>query len=1046
MKKLTFTTLALCQSLLLAAGPIGRQAALYTAQSYLLAKGKTVNMAQKPFKANSPLGSSQAEEGESAYYYVFNVGDDGGYVIVSGDDRINPILGYVDKGTFDLNDIPDNMRDMLDSYEEEIKYVIDNDLQPTSPQLMRRSKVIAAKHSIPELLSVRWNQGLPYNLTLPYYYKSDGSQARPATGCIATAWAQIVAFHRYPDKIQVAIPSYSKTFTLDDGTKATVRYSAIARGTPIDWDNVRDTYSCSEDHSHTAQDTAVADLMRYCGYAVKMSYGAASSASYRLTNFIKYFGFDDGAYRISRDNYDIDGWVDAIYDELEKGYPIPVSGIKIGGGHAFVIDGFDGDDLFHVNWGWGGQGNGYFLLGILNRWNRSNGAIINLRRPDGIKAEPKESLSIDDVSINGTSIKATFTNKSGDQYSFHGGVVKAEEDGTFTPVGARLTFLNMDDDASQTKSIQINGMLSEGTYKLSPASKLTSSSTWQPKYNMRDEYIEAVVNAEGTLTMRIVIPHYDIGIDAITFPRLPVAKEEQEIDVTFDNRGDEFYRDVFLFASQTESKVYTDFLTRVAAHKGEKVTFPFYFTPEEPGTYNIWLCTGKDGSGEIGRGTLAILTDEEAVAERSSLAITHSIVNGSGTTAYAKRLVGKATIQNTGTKTFRGGVELELWHQKKGSNSAVSGPSRTYKNLEIPVGKTATIDYEFNNLSEDYYYRIKAQYTTQSGNLSGGGLWDYRCEVQGGYLTWKSDGTVTGKAQAASVRPNPSICGFFADCSSNFTSFTPNNNPNTIYALAAGMDIPESLAAANVVSGKHASRINLYSDQPYYVPVSFTADSASFTYTFPETETGTGWHAFTLPFRADSIFVDDVNVTLNDTPAHFLIYEFAAQGTDGEVIFAPATVLRAETPYIIAADETMAGRSIIFRSLGVPFFQTGTDKMVVTTPDYQFHGITHAPRAKDCYLLNDEGTAFEYITTNKTLPALTSYFTTSLSEEERQQSITLASPVFGDDGTPVLAPLPDGGSDGTVYDLQGRRVGEGRRENGMLPKGIYIMDGKKVLK
>ena len=1042
MKRFTLSFLTLWLALMASAEPIGRQAALYTARSYMLAKGKTIDSQQTSVNRRQAKSNAGPQPDEEAYYYVFNAGNDGGYVIVSGDDRIDPIIGYVEQGSFDPDNIPENMQAYLESFTEEIKYVIDNDLQPTSPQLKRRSKASVAKHSIPELLTTRWNQNLPYNLTIPKYYKGDGSQARPATGCIATAWAQVVAFHRYPDKIKVAIPSYSKTFKLDDGTEKTVTYKAIPRNTPIDWDNICDTYSCSESHAHTAQDTAVADLMRYCGYAVKMSYGGSSSASYRTSDFIKYFGFDDGANRISRDDYDIDGWVDVIYNELAEGYPMPVAGTKVDGAHAFVIDGFDGDNLFHVNWGWGGQSNGWFLLGILNRWNRGNGAIINLRRPDNIKAEPTASLTINDVVTTSTGIKATFVNNTDKTATFHTGIVKIEDDGSLTLVGTKQNINSMADDASATKTFQIKGNLPEGTYKLSPASKLSTGQVWHPKYNLRDQYVEAVVDADGEVAMRIIEPVIDISIDTIVFSRLRVVGQEQKIDVTFRNNGDEYYHDVFLFASKTQEKVYQNYMFRVAAHKGETVTYPFYFTPEETGIYNLWFCTNKNGNGEVGRGTIEILTEEEAAADRANLAITYSIVNGKDNTAYGNRLYGKATIKNNGSKDFHGSIELELWHQKKTASSAVSGPSKSFS-LDIAAGKTAIVNYEFDNLSCDYYYRFKASYGTQSGNLSGGGIWDYKCDMQDGVVIWKNDGSVSGKAYGSTLLFPSNSCGLYADCSKKINRVTPNSNPNTIYAFASGMEVPATLNASNVVSGNSASRISLVGDYPYFVPVSFRADSASFTYTFPETEAGTGWHAFTLPFRADSIFVDDEYVALDDENKHFVIYEFSAQGNNGEVIFAPATELRAETPYIIAADATMAGRSLIFRSQDVPFSKSGSSKMVVTTPGYQFHGITLAPKVKECYVLNEDGTAFEYVTTNTDMAGLASYFTTSLSEEARLPSIVLPAPPFQYDPTSMNEELriKNEEPDAAIYDLSGRKI-----VNCKLPKGIYIVNGRKLLK
>ena len=169
MKRLTLSFILLSFAFMVTAEPVSKQSALYTAQSYMMGKGKTVNTAQKPFKAaRRSAVSSQGEE--EAYYYVFNAGGNGGYVIVSGDDRVEPILGYVEQGSFDPETIPDNMRAWLDGYAEEIKYVIDNDINPNS-SVLRRSKIKGTKHSIPEILTTRWNQGLPYNLTIEKYYK-----------------------------------------------------------------------------------------------------------------------------------------------------------------------------------------------------------------------------------------------------------------------------------------------------------------------------------------------------------------------------------------------------------------------------------------------------------------------------------------------------------------------------------------------------------------------------------------------------------------------------------------------------------------------------------------------------------------------------------------------------------------------------------------------------------------------------------------------------------------------------------------------------------
>ena len=1056
MKKLHLSLLMLCCTLLATAEPVGRQTALYTAQSYMMAKGKHIKTAQKPFRAARKTQSAQTGQ-EEAYYYVFNAGDNGGYVIVAGDDRVEPILGYVEQGSFDPDNIPDNMRAWLQGYEEEIKYVMDNDLKPGSPALRRRSSTFSTKHSIPEILTTRWNQGLPYNLTVEKYYTEEGTLARPAAGCIATAWAQVINFHRYPDEIKVEIPAYSKTYTLKDGTTKTVTFPKVPRGAKIDWDNMQDTYSCSESHAHTAADTAVANLMRYCGQAVQMGYGKSSGANWKAPNVIKYFGFDDSGHRAGRDQYSIDEWTDLIYNEIAAGYPVPLSGSKISGGHAFVLDGFDGEQLFHVNWGWGGSSNGWFLIGVLNSgdnsgigaasgsggYARGQAAVIGLRRPDNIPANTH--LTISDVTVAGTSVTAKFTNDTGTTGRFNVGMLKQEEDGTFTLVGNKMSITGMADGATQTKSFPLLRKLEAGTYRLTPASKPMTNEDWKPYYNMRDRYIEAIVDSTGRPTLRIVEPEYNISIDTIIFPGPRIVGQEQEIVVTFRNNADEYYQDVYLFASKTQTKVYTENLARVGVRKGETAQFSFYYTPEETGTYNLWFCSDKNGKNVIGTGTMEVITEAQAV--KASLSVSYTVVNGANNIAYGKQLYARATIRNNGTADYDGNVKIQLWKQKVGASSASSSSSSMY-NVSIPKGKSATVDIHFENLSSGYYYRFKAMYGNQDGTLSGGGIWDYKCEMQDGILNWKTDGTVTGKAYTSSSSTATNICGVLADCSSKISRLAPNrSNPNVIYAFAQDMVIPAILDTCNYVSGKEARHIRLVNDKPYFIPVSFQADSATYSYTFPLTENGTGWHAITIPFRADSIYVDSIPVALDDCLKHFWIYEFAAQTSDGQVIFAPATELRGATPYIIAGDATMAGHTIRFRSADVAFYKSGSDKMVISSPAYLFHGTTFSQAVTDSYVLNAEGTAFQYTTAKTTLSPLSSYFTTSLTEEKRPQSIELP------DLTLLRAELADREDrikeisvsplhKGKTYDLSGREI---NRQSTIRHSRLIIKDGKKTL-
>ena len=1008
MKRLSLTIAASCFVLMAMAEPISKQAALYTAQAFMLAKGKTAVQTTPLFPSGSrskasayaPSGQTDAEQ---PYYYVFNSGNDGGYVIVSGDDRTEPILGYVEQGTFDPDNIPENMRSWLQSYADQIKYIVDNNIDPNSPLLKRRNKVRGTKHSVPELLTTRWNQGHPYNLTCPKYYKGDGNLDYPATGCTATAMAQVVNFYRFPARLKAQIPALTNSYTLDDGTQKTVTAPAIPRNSLIDWDNMRDTYNCWDGHVHNAQDTAVANLMLYCGQSVNMGYGASSGANFSAEAFTKYFGFDDSAFVGERYEYSIDQWFDMLYGEIAAGYPVLFSGFSSGGGHAFVLDGFDGENLFHLNWGWGGGSNGWFLVGILNPGDNSGigassssdgysmgqRALFGLRLPDNVRAEPTAALTVNDVEISGTSIKGNWINWTGNAGNFNTGIVKLNDDGTLSLVGAQQSISNMAVNTFQSKTFSILKKLPEGTYKLSPASKLSTGRTWRPKYNMRDEYIEAVVDAEGTPTLSFKTPVYNISIEKIEFPGTHVVGTEQEVKVTYRNNGDEYYREIHFFASKTNDKVYTESRSMVAVRKGETVEVSYFFKPDETGTYNLWFCTESNGNGQVGTGTMEIVEESQAV--KANLAVTSfTVSNSSGELVYGRCFLGKVVIKNNAATNFSGQIRFQTWAYWDGDQLAYSGPSQTaFVNIE--AGKTATVDFDVEDLNDiGRYYYLSVNYVGQDGSLANAGTWDHRWKMGQGILTWSKAGVVSAKDYTASVTVSSisTACGFYADCN-NFTRLSPNTNKNTVYAFSSGMEIPSSLDNYNAVSGSHANHINLVNDKPVYFPLTFDADDATFTYTFPSTEDGTRWHTFTMPFKADSVFVDEVPVVIGDVENHFRIYEFAAQGNDGEVIFAPATELRAGTPYIIAGDAFMAGRSIVFRSHGVTFSKTGSDKMVVTSQDYKFQGTTLGPVVKGCYVLNAEGTAFNYVSANKTLNGMNAYFTTTLPEGQRLASIPL---------------------------------------------------------
>ena len=296
-------------------------------------------------------------------------------MIVSGDDRTIAVLGYADSGSIHEDDMPDGLRYLLEGYEEQIAHI------PTDAgvQLYRGGYT-----PIEPLIQTHWNQGKPYNNLCPTI---DGKHV--VTGCVATSFAQLMYYHKYPTESCAPIPAYSTNTQDKDGKKITLDVPALP-ATTFDWDNMIDDYNPINPETGKkyvggtdAQQAAVATLMQYCGSSVEMMYGLGTSSAYNeaIPFALKtYFGYDGGVSHAYRKNYSYAGWVDLIYNELAARRPVILGGQAAGGGHSFICDGYDTNDhagadgdYFHMNWGWGGSSDGYFLLSVLQPWEQGIG-------------------------------------------------------------------------------------------------------------------------------------------------------------------------------------------------------------------------------------------------------------------------------------------------------------------------------------------------------------------------------------------------------------------------------------------------------------------------------------------------------------------------------------------------------------------------------------------------------------------------------------------------------------------------------------------------
>jgi hypothetical protein len=292
-------------------------------------------------------------------FYVFNRGTADGYVIVSADDRAESILGYTDSGSFDYASLPSNARWWFSEYQREIQYLIDH---PNLKAKAATPKTLST--SVAPLCKSLWNQNSPFNDNCPTYTEhGTGQTLHCASGCVATATSQVMYYHQWPVK---GTGSCSYTSRQIYGSDTLVYdLSANFSESTYDWANMTDCYNSS---STTAQREAVAKLMSDVGIGLKMSYGPESSSdSGPICNaLVSYFGYDPSLSIIWRDLYSCDEWEALIQKELNSKRPVIFGGSGSNGGHQFFCDGYNTDDYYHFNWGWGGISDGYYKTTALD--------------------------------------------------------------------------------------------------------------------------------------------------------------------------------------------------------------------------------------------------------------------------------------------------------------------------------------------------------------------------------------------------------------------------------------------------------------------------------------------------------------------------------------------------------------------------------------------------------------------------------------------------------------------------------------------------------
>ncbi len=311
-------------------------------------------------KGISPANASLQLAYASTGYYAFNRGETDGFIIVAADDCFDhTVLGYADHGTFDTENMPANMRWWLGEYDRQLKVaqkngIVSKDVNVKSAQ--------SERVEITPLLTSQWNQASPYNNLCPIY---DGQKC--PTGCVATALAQIAYYYKYPEK---GTGSHSYEWSINYVSQGTLSTDFSVRS--YDFGAMTDIYNSS---SSQASCDAVAQLMYDIGIASEMQYASLSSGTNTINGakgMVRNFDYDKSVVVLQRNYYKDDEWVEILYSSLAESIPLYYSGVNNEGGHAFVLDGYR-DGYFHINWGWGGVSDGYFLVDALDPMSQGLG-------------------------------------------------------------------------------------------------------------------------------------------------------------------------------------------------------------------------------------------------------------------------------------------------------------------------------------------------------------------------------------------------------------------------------------------------------------------------------------------------------------------------------------------------------------------------------------------------------------------------------------------------------------------------------------------------
>lgn len=965
--------------------------------------------------------------------YAFNA-EGGGYVIVSGDDRTEPILGYSLDGCYDEAEMPDNMKAWLQGYSRQAEQI-------RQGKVKIGSRAPAARSRIEPLVKTQWSQRTPYNQECPIDINTN---MLSATGCVATSMSQILNYWQWPKE-------NLEGFTTDGGEVVPV--------TTFDWNHLLPTYT---EGNYTEEEAkAVAHLMRWAGWSVDMNYSTSMSGSATATierALRNCFDYDKNVHWLSQVDYSLEEWEDIVYAELANSRPVIYNGYNSNmEGHSFICDGYDGDGMFHFNWGWAGKFDGFFQILELNPggsdvggslanpcWTDFQDIVVGIQPPTDdptIEYLPPTESNVSMYVYGDSELTRADTHSPFPEFSILRYFTTAHTVNTKDPYcyallkdGQIHCLLKGLQDCMQAVAglitlnrftCQLPDTISDGEYRMVAMVNNDKEPSLKDIVRGSDRfYIQVTVDgtklhlrpSQSEAHLKLSNPEYVMNEDGETV---------RTLTFTVENQGEEeFFGHLFIYKPGyfwTYERVW------LKPHETSRTTFyrrtnlnPIPLRKDDPISvyadlfFHEWVYGSEYDARPVKLGNMTISGDR--------IDNERKIIKGNAT-------VPVFTLTNLSDIDYEGSTNVRVYNAETGE-SVIINP------LTLQVAAGSSISASKDNLVKvGDWKKIFFEFRYENRNA----VWESVCSdvytLAAVITSITPDNMVTVNDDTEEfITPEDATVIYMERA--QVKRVKPNSNPNTLY-FVSNTSI-EGLEKSIVIDENKESAKPVIFDTRYdmgfkneEVPL-FESELSGIVHTFTPEETDC-W----LPLALFSTtFFDEIIVDVNtgeDLSSKFKFYGVSLLEKEDAGIYSGEIHVEAKKCHggfnLLRVDPSVAGKTVKI---------AGDTKVHTLSSSVYFPvncGFSYCHQTlDDIYVL--EGNSFVWHEHCELKPFTTYLMIDKRSEVQYPKSFTI---VNDDEATAVREVMNHEGGSETVHDLQGRRV------NGQPQSGIYIKGGKKII-